>query len=153
MSTLTAVARKERADVNMISVPEFLDQVLDLKRHEFRSAHVGLELKCADQMPSLVVDRPKLMMALLYLLTNAMEAVEGSEKPRVVLTATPAADSVQFAIKDTGPEIPQQVRERMYDPFYTTKPDPHLGLGLTSPAKPPDSTAATSSTMSSVASS
>ncbi|MCX5770664.1 MAG: hypothetical protein NTZ09_10385, partial [Candidatus Hydrogenedentes bacterium] len=131
ISTLTIIARKERADVNLVFLPEFLDQVLDLKRHEFRAARVGLELKCDEQMPSLVVDRPKLMMALLYLLANALEAVEGNEKPRVSITAAVTGESVDVAVKNSGPEVPQTVRERMFEPFYSTKSEDHLGLGLT----------------------
>jgi C4-dicarboxylate-specific signal transduction histidine kinase len=131
ISTLTAIARKERADVNMVALPQFLEQLFDLKRHQFRSVHVALGLECPDQMPSLVVDRPKLMMALLYLLTNALEAVEGSERPRVTLTASAGKETVDIAIKDTGPAISESVRERMFDPFYTTKSQDHLGLGLT----------------------
>jgi C4-dicarboxylate-specific signal transduction histidine kinase len=131
ISALTAVARKEHPDVNVVFVPEFLEQTLDLKRHEFRSVHVGLELKCAEQLPSLVVDRPKLMMALLYLLANALEAVEGVEKHRVAVTASTAGECLEIAVKDTAPEIPKTVREQMFDPFYSTKSEDHLGLGLT----------------------
>ena len=131
VSTLTVVARKERPDVNLAYVSEFLDQVLDLKRHEFRSARVALEVKCAEQMPSLVVDRPRLMMALLYLLANAIEAVEGIEKACVTVSADTAGEFVEIAVKDTAPPIPQKVRDHMFDPFYSTKSEPHLGLGLT----------------------
>ncbi|HUW61614.1 MAG TPA: HAMP domain-containing sensor histidine kinase [Candidatus Bathyarchaeia archaeon] len=131
ISTLTVVARKERPDVNLVFVPEFLEQVLDLKRYEFRSAHVSLELKCAEQMPSLVVDRPRLMMAVLYLLANALEAVEGVEKSRVTVTASTTGECLEITVKDTGPEIPQTVQERMFEPFYSTKSEDHLGLGLT----------------------
>jgi len=131
VSTLTVVARKERPDINLVFPPEFLDQALDLKRHEFRTARVTLELKCPEQMPSLVVDRPKLMMAVLYLLANALEAVERIEKPRVTVTVRIAGERLEIAVKDNGQEIPKTVQERMFEPFYSTKSEDHLGLGLT----------------------
>jgi len=131
ISTLTTIARREKPDVNIIALHDFLDQALDLKRHEFRVAHVALELNCPTDMPSLIVDRPKIIMALLYLLTNALEAVGGVEKSRVTVTAGVAGESVEIVVKDTGPIISQSVRDKMYDPFYSTKGEPHLGLGLT----------------------
>jgi len=130
VSTITAVARKEKAEVNMIAVPDFLDQTLDLKRYDFRTARIGLDLNCPEEMPSLVVDRPKIMMALLYLLANALEAVEGAQKPAATVTAEATEAGVEIAVKDTGPGIAPEITERMFDPFYTTKPEPHLGLGL-----------------------
>lgn len=131
VSTITAVARKEKAEVNMIAVPDFLDQTLDLKRYDFRTARVALDLECPEDMPSLIVDRPKLMMALLCLLMNALEAVEGAQKPAVKVAAEATEAGVEIAVKDSGPGVAPKVGERMFDAFYTTKAAPHLGLGLT----------------------
>lgn len=130
LKTLTAVARKEKADVNVIGVPAFLEQILDLKRHESRVARVNLSLDCPAEMPSLVVDRPKLMMAILYLLANALDAVEGIDPRRIVMTAEKLPDCIAIQIRDTGPGVPEAQRERIFEPFYSTKPGEHLGLGL-----------------------
>lgn len=130
LSTLTAVARKERPDVNVIDVPVFLGQILDLKRHECRVARVVLLLDCPEEMPSLMVDRPKLIMAVLYLLANALDALEGIEPRRITVTAAKSVECIEIGVRDTGPGIPEEQRDRIFEPFYSTKCGEHMGLGL-----------------------
>ena len=90
--------------------------------------HMRLELD--PQLPPVPVNRDKIQQAVLCLVTNACEAMpEGG-----TLTPAPAStDSqvVELLIGDTGPGIPEEVRDKIFEPFISTKTrGENLGLGL-----------------------
>lgn len=65
------------------------------------------------------------------LLQNAFDAVEGRPGSRIVVRTRDGAESVQLHIEDTGPGIPADMRNRVFEPFVTTKaPGRGTGLGL-----------------------
>ncbi|MGN6385897.1 MAG: sensor histidine kinase [Verrucomicrobiota bacterium] len=77
------------------------------------------------------IGRPsELARALLYLLNNAIEAVAGRSDAVVDVRLMPAGDSHRIIIADNGPGIPEDLREQVFRPFFTTKPAPHNGVGL-----------------------
>src|SRR4029077_15690181 len=74
----------------------------------------------------LVRSRMKLMF--FNLITNALEAMSGNGEVRI--GATRNRDYVQVAIEDTGPGIPQGIRDKVFEPFVTAGKEHGLGLGL-----------------------
>lgn len=107
----------------------------------------GIEL-VIDTGPLPVVHLPtgQFQQVLWNLVTNAMEALkdETIENPRIrirvrhfnpVIVATRMTDGVgcgiTVQIEDNGPGIPESMRSRIFDAFYTTKGDVHIGLGMT----------------------
>ena len=86
----------------------------------------------AEGLPPIEGHRAQLQQVILNLMINAIEAISGmSEGAREVLITTREADpdTVQVALRDTGPGLAPAVPERLFDAFYTTKPN-GLGLGL-----------------------
>ncbi len=83
------------------------------------------------------IDRQMLRRVLVNLVRNAVEAIrsarpDGREdglRGRVVVRAEPAADGVTILVEDDGPGVPEVARARVFDPYFTTKPD-GTGLGL-----------------------
>lgn len=103
-----------------------------------RDVAVGVDI--AESLPDIEGDGHQLRQVLTNLLTNALEALNG--EGRLVLRAVrvdrmplPPADGhpvtagVQVDIVDDGPGIPESIRERIFSPFFTTKPR-GSGLGL-----------------------
>jgi len=77
-------------------------------------------------------DRIQIQQVLLNLLINALEALSGvGDGPRevVVQSAPEAASGVRVTVGDSGPGLDPQSLDRLFDAFYTTKPQ-GLGLGL-----------------------
>jgi signal transduction histidine kinase/CheY-like chemotaxis protein len=92
-------------------------------------AAVELEL---DAVPSILGDEPRLVQAVVNLLTNAAQAVGGRPDARVVVsTATAASGAAELAVRDSGPGIPPELIRRVSEPFFTTRSGAGgLGLGL-----------------------
>ena len=77
------------------------------------------------------IGRPsELARALLYLLNNAIEAVAGRPEAVVDVRLLAAGEAHRIIIADNGPGIPEDLREQVFRPFFTTKPAPHNGVGL-----------------------
>jgi signal transduction histidine kinase len=71
---------------------------------------------------------------LVNLVRNAVQAIRGNKRDgeargRVVVRADPRADGVDLIVEDDGPGVPDVSRERVFDPYFTTKAE-GTGLGL-----------------------
>jgi DNA-binding response OmpR family regulator len=72
----------------------------------------------------------ELARAILYVINNAIEAVGGIQNPAITLRVVPGAPFTEIHIIDNGPGIPTELRNRVFESFFTTKGAPHNGVGL-----------------------
>jgi len=90
---------------------------------------VELELSLPDGLPSVALADEQLMQLVLNLVLNAVDALDGGGRVRVA--ARPSAAGVQLTVEDNGPGVAAAVRERLFEPFVTTKEvGKGTGLGL-----------------------
>ena len=64
------------------------------------------------------------------MINNAIEAVAGVQNPAITLRVTAGLPFNEIHIIDNGPGIPAELRERVFEAFFTTKGAPHNGVGL-----------------------
>jgi len=120
-------ARKDRFDIS-----EAIREVLSFTRSEVAHKGVSLRTDFAKELPPVHGDRIQLQQVLLNLVVNAVEAMSSEANgPRNLLVKADAdgAGGVHVAVADSGPGIDPDALERLFDPFYTTKPD-GMGMGL-----------------------
>jgi C4-dicarboxylate-specific signal transduction histidine kinase len=127
---LTAVARKERVDVTRVPSTDIARRALELRMYDLKMAGVRVERVFPDEARLLSCDRPKVEQALLYLLSNSLESVLGTEKPAVRFTLLHDESGACFEVWDSGSGIPESLGDACFEPLVTTKGPPHLGLGL-----------------------
>ncbi len=130
VSALTSIARKEKPDASMVDIRQVLNEAVMLREYDFRTAQIALQCAPDENLPSVMIDVPRVKMALIYLLNNAFEAVQGTPDARVRITAAQSHDAIEIAVWNSGEPVPEQDRARMFEPFFTTKDPAHLGLGL-----------------------
>jgi len=90
-----------------------------------------LEIEMAPALPVLEVDRLKIQHVLFALVQNALDASQDSGAPRIRIEARADRYTVQISVSDNGCGIPAEVRDQLFRPFFTTKPQ-GTGLGLAS---------------------
>ena len=88
-----------------------------------------VECVVGPQLPKLQADRQKLTQVLVNLVRNALHATEDGAGVRVSARAA-AGGGVEFAVEDDGPGISREQREKLFQPFVSTKGEQGLGMGL-----------------------
>jgi signal transduction histidine kinase len=112
-----------------IDVGTLLDSIVNLVRPRLAAARVVLQADIARSLPKVHGYRDELEMALLNLVTNAVDAMPGGGVLHVAASAK--AEQVTLALSDTGGGIPPELLPRIFDPWVTTKPEGRgTGLGL-----------------------
>jgi two-component system sensor histidine kinase TtrS len=111
---------------------ELVDAVLRLAEPAARDAGISFESRLSSKQPVVRADRLLIEQVALNLVRNAVEAVETLPKERrriTVATCVEPDGSGTLSVTDLGDGVPSEAKERLFDPFITTKPG-GLGLGL-----------------------
>lgn len=116
------------------NVPVRLDDVVtravSLVRIPLEKKGVRLEADLPDDLPSVMGDPDGLHQVLVNVLLNAAAAVPENGRIRIVGARRPGAEpEAVLEVHDDGPGVPPELRERVFDPFFTTRPE-GTGLGL-----------------------
>ena len=122
-----AETQKVRLDIN-----DAIREVVALAEGEARRHGVTLRTELADDLPHVVGDRVQLQQVALNLMMNGVEAMASvADRPRhlLVRSCRHDADQVAVAVQDAGVGIDLEHLERIFDTFYTTKPQ-GMGMGL-----------------------
>ena len=119
----------DQRPVQRVDVRTGLEQTLVILRHRLRD---GIEVRreLAADLPEIEALGSELNQVWTNLIDNAIDAM-GEEGGTLTVRAEADAESdgVRVSICDSGPGIPEDIRQRLFEPFYTTKP-PGKGTGL-----------------------
>jgi signal transduction histidine kinase len=133
----TSSGQKEPTDINALC-----DEYLRLAYHGLRAKDKSFNAKFETQLepalPKINVVPQEIGRVVLNLINNAFYAVserakrEGtSYQPQVTVTTKKTGDKIEIQVSDNGPGIPDSIREKIFQPFFTTKPTGQgTGLGL-----------------------
>jgi PAS domain S-box-containing protein len=119
--------RRDCSDVN-----EAVREIIALIQAECHRNGVRVQTRLSGDLPPVVGDRVQVQQVILNLIVNAIEAMsEGSNGPSELTIVSDVGDSnhVLVEVQDTGPGFEMGELDRLFRPFYTTKPD-GLGMGL-----------------------
>ncbi len=104
-------------------------------RDAFERKHIALEVRPGEGVDPILADPDALFRCLINLVTNAADAVpESGGRVEISLNRTPQG-WLEITITDNGPGIPAEMRERVFELFFSTKGVRGTGLGLASAAK------------------
>jgi nitrogen fixation negative regulator NifL len=131
VKNLLTFARQQPSELSRLSLPELVDQALDLLAYPLRVNGVTVVRDFAADAPAITADRDQLLQVLLNILQNALHAMAQSERRQIVGRLTFGDARVRLEFEDTGPGIPPALVGRVFEPFFTTKaPGQGTGLGL-----------------------
>jgi signal transduction histidine kinase len=122
-----APPRKEVIDLNAAIL-----EVTALTRSEAIRSGVAVRTQLAAELPRIQCDRVQLQQVMLNLIVNAIQSMSGAEdgnRELYISTARIEPEGVCVAVRDTGFGLRPESLARVFEPFYTTKPD-GMGMGL-----------------------
>lgn len=132
-------ARPSHLELRPEHVTEVMEQALDSAQAQFPAAHVRIERHYAENIPDVKLDSQLCERVFANLITNAYDAMGGREgSGQLSVSIAPETSSgkpgVGVTIEDTGPGVPAELREQIFNPFVTSKQN-GVGLGLSIVAK------------------
>jgi len=130
---LLTFARQHKAEKTFADINQVIENTLELRGYDLNVRGIQIDRLYADPAPSTMMDAYQLQQVILNLVTNAEQAMANVERAhhRLTIRTRRDAETIHIEIEDTGPGIPADSLERIFNPFYTTKSVGHgTGLGL-----------------------
>ena len=127
---LRTLVRRQAAIQTSLDINDLIRAVIHYAQLELRQARIDLRLELAESLPKALADDLQVQLVVLYLIRNAVEAMsqmpEGSRQLTIHALLS-GVDWLLVTIHDTGHGLSPEAAERLFQPFFTTKPG---GMGL-----------------------
>ena len=127
--TFLAMARQEEPRRGAVAINEVVAAALEITAYAVRTSSIELALDLESAMPLIHADADQLHQVMLNLVINAQQALQDQPMPRRLSIATrldQRSATIRIKVADNGPGIPPEVRKRVFEPYFTTKP---IGIG------------------------
>lgn len=122
-------AKQSKPQKRLANINGLIETIVLLVRNQTSFRNVTIEKYLDGGIPDVLVDPDQIQQVFVNIILNAAEAMTKGGKLVIRSSVTPDGQSVAVSFADTGPGIAEASRERIFDPFYTTK-EHGTGLGL-----------------------
>ena len=132
ITRVRALVKKSPPTKAWLDLTESIQEALVVINIEAERHQVSVGTELAAGLPSVQADRVQLQQVVLNLVMNGIDAMKAvTDRPRELLIKSQPHESgeVRVAVQDSGIGVDQQNMGRLFEPFYTTKPE-GMGLGL-----------------------
>jgi PAS domain S-box-containing protein len=127
---LMQLARPGSDTIEAIDLNVLVKDMVEMLQRAGKLRHVKVVKNFAVERAIATVNRIKIEQILVNLIGNAVDAI-GSSEGTITIDVFPSEDRLVCAVRDTGSGIPPDVLDKIFQPFFTTKPeDKGTGLGL-----------------------
>jgi PAS domain S-box-containing protein len=128
-----ALVKKVPARKDAVAIDDAILEVIALTRTEAANKSVSVRTQFAEGLPRVQGDRVQLQQVMLNLIVNAIQAMsgvgEGARELQISIDVVPSKGGVRVGVRDTGPALSPESLSRLFEPFYTTKPE-GMGMGM-----------------------
>jgi C4-dicarboxylate-specific signal transduction histidine kinase len=119
--------------VQSISVNDLISQGINLWGEKVKNSEINLIVENID--PNLKIDCKinQISQILINLVNNSREALADQKDPWIKISAESSGEYIKFKVSDSGPGVPNELKEKIFGPFFTTKnasKKPGLGLSV-----------------------
>ena len=137
IARIRSFVKRSEPSVSPTKVTDIVTEALELAQIELRRQNVRLNYYMAARLPEIMADPILIEQVLINLIKNGAESVSQAQRPinqrEVELSVRreyiDEQAVVEFRVRDSGAGIPDEIRDRIYDAFYSTKAD-GMGIGL-----------------------
>src|SRR5579864_849249 len=130
--TFLAMARQQPPERGPVAINDIVAQALDITGYAVRTSSIELTLDLSEDIPPILADADQLHQVMLNLIINAQQSLQDEPPPRRIRVSS-EFDATQGVLRvtvaDNGPGIPANLRARVFEPYFTTKPT-GVGTGV-----------------------
>jgi signal transduction histidine kinase len=131
MENLLKFARKEEVAFDRVDINTAVENTAAIVEHQLSINQVKLAKELHPDLPHVEGNANQLQQVLMNLLINAQQAMKGEPGHITVRTMPGGNDNVKIEIIDNGPGMPPEIKDKVFEPFFSTKPSGEgTGLGL-----------------------
>ncbi|NIP31258.1 MAG: PAS domain S-box protein [Candidatus Dadabacteria bacterium] len=127
-------ARQHSPEKESVNINEILDKTIALTEYDLKKLNIKLIKDYDNKLSMIMADPNQLQQVFLNLIINAEQAITDSETSEGMIKISSASIDkklIKVSIEDNGPGIPEKIIEKIFNPFFTTKPvGKGTGLGL-----------------------
>lgn len=130
---LRGYVQKEIPQMNITDLNTLIKEVVTLVEQDVNKQDIVLRLELTEQLPQVTINDFEIQQVLLYLIHNAIDAIQDSSSSLRELTVTSNLITPKMAavtVTDTGIGIDKEIIKEIFEPFFTTKGNESLGVGL-----------------------
>lgn len=112
-------------------INHLIENVLLLFEYEIKKSNIFLQFKPMTPLQLMYLDEVQIQQIMVNLVKNSIDALTGSgtSDGRIVIEAARQGPEIVITVTDNGPGVPEALREKLFEAFFTTKPK-GVGLGL-----------------------
>jgi PAS domain S-box-containing protein len=135
ISRIRNLSKKVPYESALVDLNHVVTEVMSLVKHEAATRQVNIQITTASDLPTVRGDRVQLQQVLLNLVANGMEAMTTIEPSKRIMTISARSvmrdekPNVLVSVQDAGTGFKPEEQGRLFDAFYSTKPD-GMGMGL-----------------------
>ena len=128
---LRSLLKKTTPEMKLLDINALIQETVELITTDLNVRNNVLKVELDSSLPFVYGDRIQLQQVLLNLISNSFDAMEKNEGSREMLISTNCQDSgtIMISVKDSGSGIAKQNLPKLFEHFFTSKPD-GLGMGL-----------------------
>jgi len=130
IARIRGMASARAPDQAPVAINGVVHEALQFLHHELQAQGATVSLDLAGALPPVTGDRTQLQQLLVNLIINAAQSMAKSPRREITIaTRLAASDTIEVAVRDTGPGIPPENLDRLFKSFFSTKAD-GMGMGL-----------------------
>ena len=138
VKNLLQFSRQEKQTHSYASIYDIIDQTISLIRTIIKKDQIQLDIRIEENLPQIKCRSQQIQQVLMNLLTNARDALNekyrGYDENKVIHVGCIGFEGegrrwLRITVEDNGMGIPERIRERIFEPFFSTKPK-EIGTGL-----------------------
>jgi PAS domain S-box-containing protein len=130
-------ARTRKLRLQPTDLGELVRKIHGISKAKFKAGGVELSVEVAEDLPKVVCDAEGIRSVVMDLISNALDACswkqyDPSEKPEVIIRVVPALrpGHIEIQVQDNAEGMTEEVRKRVFTPFFSTKEKKGTGMGL-----------------------
>jgi signal transduction histidine kinase len=129
ITRVRSLIRREELPQQPVDLNEICRTSARLLQYDALNRQAEVTLTLDPRLPMVTGDPVQLQQVMLNLMVNALDASAAATNPQVAISTVARGEDVEVAVRDNGPGLTEDVQRRLFESFFTTKPQ-GLGLGL-----------------------